>query len=91
MHHRLQAFLLTSHNEKEISMRTRLRFAALALAGMMSLAVSARPGAAAESDFGYCKMTCGGTALRCGAAGGNMEFCGGVGAGCLYGCGANAV
>jgi hypothetical protein len=71
-------------------MHTRMRFAALVLAGAMSFAVSARPGAAAESSFGYCKMACGATLAGCGALGGSAELCGGMMNGCLYGCSANA-
>lgn len=71
-------------------MRTRLRFATLALAGAMSLAASARPATAAESSYGYCKMACGGALGGCGLLGLGVEFCSGVAAGCLYGCGANA-
>jgi hypothetical protein len=71
-------------------MRTRLRYAALALAGTMSFAASARLASAGESDFGYCKMACGAVAATCGAAGGGVEFCGGMLSGCIYGCGIKA-
>lgn len=72
-------------------MRTRLRFAALALAGAMSFAVSARPATAAESGYGYCKMACGAAVIVvCAAVGGGVEGCSGAMAGCLYGCSINA-
>jgi hypothetical protein len=71
-------------------MRTRLRFAALALAGAMSFAGSARTAAAAESGYGYCKLACGAAAATCGAAAKDVEFCGGMLTGCIYGCSVNA-
>lgn len=68
-------------------MRTRLRFAALALAGAMCFAVSARA-EATDKSFGYCKMGCTAVAAGCGTlTGGDVEFCGGMLTGCIYGCG----
>ena len=71
-------------------MRARLRFAALALAGAMSIAASARTAAGAESSYGYCKLACGAAAATCGAATRDVEFCGGMLTGCMYGCSVNA-
>jgi hypothetical protein len=71
-------------------MRTQLRFAALALAGAMSFAAATRPASAAESSYGYCKLACGAVAAGCAATVSDVEFCSGMGIGCLYGCNPNA-
>jgi len=71
-------------------MRTRLRFAALALVGAMCFAASARPATAEPSDYGYCKMACGAATAGCAGLGLGLEFCAGMASGCLYGCSINA-